>query len=241
MTSATSPATSPALPACGAARLRPGLGGDRRLRHGAGPAPAALPHRPDRRDRPPLAGVIVFAPKAWDVVLNPVVGRISDRSTAPRRQAPALPHPRRPALAACFALLFLGPTSPQWAGAAWVAVAYLACATAYSFFQVPYVAMPAEITDDYDERTRLMTWRVAILAFAILVSGGALPRHPRRLRARVGLPGRRLLRRGAHRARRVGRVARHEAGAGRRERRRRAPPSATSCGSSAPTGPSGCS
>jgi Na+/melibiose symporter-like transporter len=35
--------------------------------------------------------------------------------------------------------------------------------------------MPAEITDDYDERTRLMTWRVAILALAILVSGGASP------------------------------------------------------------------
>ena len=56
-----------------------------------------------------------------------------------------------------------------------MAVAYLACATAYAFFQVPYVAMPAEMTDDYDERTRLMTWRVAILALAILVSGGASP------------------------------------------------------------------
>ena len=47
---------------------------------------------------------------------------------------------------------------------AWVLVFFLACATAYAFFQVPYVAMPAEITASYDERTRLMTWRVAILA-----------------------------------------------------------------------------
>ncbi|MDV3223336.1 MFS transporter [Intrasporangium sp.] len=122
-----------------------------------------------------LAGVIVFAPKAWDVILNPIAGRISDRSQHPDGK-------RRPflvraglLLAACFVLLFAGPTSPAWAGAAWVAVAYLACATAYSFFQVPYVAMPAEMTDDYDERTRLMTWRVAILALAILVSGGASP------------------------------------------------------------------
>ena len=45
------------------------------------------------------------------------------------------------------------------------------CATAYAFFQVPYVAMPAEITDSYDERTRLMTWRVAILAFTIMLAG----------------------------------------------------------------------
>ena len=31
------------------------------------------------------------------------------------------------------------------------------------------------MTDDYDERTRLMTWRVAILALTILVSGGLSP------------------------------------------------------------------
>jgi Na+/melibiose symporter-like transporter len=35
--------------------------------------------------------------------------------------------------------------------------------------------MPAEITDDYDERTRLMTWRVAILALAIMVRGASAP------------------------------------------------------------------
>lgn len=40
---------------------------------------------------------------------------------------------------------------------------------------MPYSALPAELTHDYDERTRLMTWRVAILAVAILVSGGLSP------------------------------------------------------------------
>lgn len=122
-----------------------------------------------------LAGVIVFAPKAWDVLLNPVAGRISDRSE--HRDGNRRPFLIRAGLllAAAFALLFLGPASPLWLGAAWVALAYLACATAYAFFQVPYIAMPAEITDDYDERTRLMTWRVAVLALAILVSGGASP------------------------------------------------------------------
>ena len=45
---------------------------------------------------------------------------------------------------------------------------FLICATAYSIFQVPYVALPAELTADYAERTRLLTWRVAILAVAIL-------------------------------------------------------------------------
>ncbi len=122
-----------------------------------------------------LAGVIVFAPKAWDVLLNPIAGRVSDHS--------AVRHlTRRPfllrggiGLAVCFALLFGGPIGPQWLAALWVLAAFVGCATAYAFFQVPYVAMPAELTDDYTERTRLMTWRVAVLALAILVSGGASP------------------------------------------------------------------
>jgi Na+/melibiose symporter-like transporter len=35
--------------------------------------------------------------------------------------------------------------------------------------------MPAEITGSYVERTRLMTWRVALLALAILLSGASAP------------------------------------------------------------------
>ena len=56
-----------------------------------------------------LAGFIVFLPKAWDVILNPIAGRISDRTVDPRG-------PRRPwllragvGLAVGFALLFAAP------------------------------------------------------------------------------------------------------------------------------------
>ncbi len=122
------------------------------------------------------AGFIVTLPKAWDVILNPIAGRISDRHEDPRG-------PRRPfllragiPLALTFVLIFAGPEmSSQVAEAAWVLVAFLACATAYAFFQVPYVAMPAEMTSSYDERTRLMTWRVAILAFTIMLAGASAP------------------------------------------------------------------
>ncbi len=134
-----------------------------------------------------LAGLIVFLPKAWDVVLNPIAGRISDRSTDPRG-------PRRPyllkaglLLAFFFALLFAAPDlDSKVFDAAWVLVMFVACATAYAFFQVPYVAMPAEITDSYDERTRLMTWRVAILAFAIMLSGATAPAIRDALGGRAG-------------------------------------------------------
>ena len=122
------------------------------------------------------AGLIVFLPKAWDVVLNPIAGRISDRTDDPRG-------PRRPwllraglPLAVAFALIFAGPDLGSSAvDVAWVLLCFLAAATAYAFFQVPYVAMPAEITTSYDERTRLMTWRVAILAFTIMLAGATAP------------------------------------------------------------------
>ncbi|PWN00859.1 MFS transporter [Nocardioides silvaticus] len=123
-----------------------------------------------------VAGFVVFAPKAWDVLLNPMAGRISDRTDDPRG-------PRRPwllraglPLAVAFALIFAGPDlGSAAADTAWVLVCFLAAATAYAFFQVPYVAMPAELTESYDERTRLMTWRVAILALTIMVAGASAP------------------------------------------------------------------
>ena len=167
-------ATAPAL----AARVGRGyaLGGVATGSFGTVPGLMLLPYLTERLGVPAaLAGVIVFAPKAWDVVLNPVAGRISDHSRHPDG-------PRRPfllraglTLAVAFALLFAGPASPQAVAAGWVAVLFLACATAYAFFQVPYVAMPAELTDNPRERTRIMSWRVAVLALAILVSGGLAP------------------------------------------------------------------
>src|SRR5690348_9699571 len=55
------------------------------------------------------AGLLVLLPKAWDVLVNPVAGRISDRTSTPIG-------PRRPyllgggiAVAVLFAVLFAGP------------------------------------------------------------------------------------------------------------------------------------
>jgi Na+/melibiose symporter-like transporter len=123
-----------------------------------------------------VAGLLVLAPKAWDVLVNPVAGRISDRTRSPLGA-------RRPylivggvSLAVLFALIFAAPFGSTGADAAiYVAFMFLAAATAFAFFQVPYVAMPAEMTEGYAERTRLMTWRVAVLALAILVSGAVSP------------------------------------------------------------------
>ena len=122
-----------------------------------------------------VAGLVVFAPKAWDVVLNPWIGNRSDRTES--RWGP-----RRPwmlagglALPPLFVLVFAGPGTPPALAAVWVAGTFLLAATAYGCFQVPYVAQPAEITDDPGERATLMSWRVAALALGILLAGAGAP------------------------------------------------------------------
>jgi GPH family glycoside/pentoside/hexuronide:cation symporter len=122
-----------------------------------------------------LAGVVVLAPKAWDVLLNPWIGARSDRTESSWG-------PRRPwmlvgglALPPLFVLVFAGPGAPPALAAAWVAATFLLAATAYGCFQVPYVAQPAEITDDPGERATLMSWRVAALALGILLAGAGAP------------------------------------------------------------------
>lgn len=123
-----------------------------------------------------VAGLLVLLPKAWDVVFNPVAGRISDRTTG-RLGA------RRPyllyggiGLAITFAALFAGPdTGSATVDALYVAFVFLVCATAFAFFQVPYNALPAELTTSPKERTSITAWRIAVLAVAILISGAGAP------------------------------------------------------------------
>lgn len=123
-----------------------------------------------------VAAFVLLLPKLWDVAFLPIVGNLSDRSVAKRGS-------RRPflllgglALPALFALMFAAPDawSPV-AGAVWVFVFFLLAASAFAFFQVPYIATPAEITDSSRERTTMVAWRVGFLTFGILLFGAGSP------------------------------------------------------------------
>ncbi|WP_407317227.1 MFS transporter [Isoptericola halotolerans] len=123
-----------------------------------------------------MAGLIVTLAKVWDVVIDPVIGAVSDRDRAHHGSRRRLMAAGGLLLPVFFVLTFAVPAS--WgpgAGAAWVLLAFLCAATAFSLFQVPYIALPAELTDDYEERTRLLTARVVVLTVAILAFGGGAP------------------------------------------------------------------
>ncbi|MFE7409478.1 MFS transporter [Streptomyces laurentii] len=122
-----------------------------------------------------VAGAAVFLPKAWDVLVNPLIGAAADRSRAHGGS-------RRPFLLAgavtlppLFALIFAAPPLRGTGAAVYVAVLFLCAATAYAMFQVPYVTMPAEMTEDPVERGRVLGWRVGFLGAAILLSGALAP------------------------------------------------------------------
>lgn len=121
-----------------------------------------------------LAGLVVFAPKAWDFVCNPLAGRVSDRVRRHDRRRPFL-LVAGPLMGVGLAFVFTGPSTPFLLALAWVLVANLAAATAYAFFQVPYLAMSAEVTGDYGVRTQMMAWRVGVVTSAIAVSGVVAP------------------------------------------------------------------
>ncbi|MFC0862509.1 MFS transporter [Sphaerimonospora cavernae] len=122
-----------------------------------------------------LAGLVLFLPKAWDLLVNPLVGRWSDRTSS--RWGP-----RRPWLLAgaavlpvSFAAMFSGPPLTGIPAAVFVGVAFLFASTGYALYEVPYKAMPAEMTGDYHERTSLLQWRMIFVAVSVALSGVVAP------------------------------------------------------------------
>lgn len=122
------------------------------------------------------AGVIVTAAKIWDVIIDPLIGAASDRQYARTGSRRGFMLIGAFTLPVFFALTFAVP--PSWGpvtAAICVLLAFLGTATSFSLFQVPYIALPAELTDSYDERTRLLGWRVVVLTAAILLFGAGGP------------------------------------------------------------------
>ncbi len=123
-----------------------------------------------------FAGILVTGAKVWDVLIDPVIGARSDRSLA-------LHGSRRPFMIAgglllpvFFIITFAVPGGlGPWVSGTWVLIAFVLTATAFSLFQVPYIALPAELASGYDQRTRLISARVVVLTLAILLFGAGGP------------------------------------------------------------------
>jgi GPH family glycoside/pentoside/hexuronide:cation symporter len=119
---------------------------------------------------PGVAGTLIFISRLWDIAGALLIGQWSDRTKS--RWGRRLPFliAGGPLSALAFALLFAAPESLDGrALEAYVLAALILFATGYSLFVVPYLAVPAEITEIPRQRTTMMIYRVMFMTVAGLI------------------------------------------------------------------------
>ncbi|MCZ6619573.1 MAG: MFS transporter [Gammaproteobacteria bacterium] len=111
---------------------------------------------------PSLAGTALFIALCFDAVSDPIAGYLSDtwRSRWGRRHpfmyASAVP------LAVAFYFTFVPPEGlNQWALFTWLTIFTILTRAAMTLYHVPHIALGAELSDDYEERTTIVGYRTA--------------------------------------------------------------------------------
>jgi GPH family glycoside/pentoside/hexuronide:cation symporter len=126
---------------------------------------------------PALAGIALFFPKLWDVISDPIMGAISDmtRSRWGRRR-PYLLFGSIP-FGLTFAIIFIAPHwNSELANAIHVSLLFALGCTAFTVINVPYSSMVAEMSDDYNERMSITSFRMMSASIGALLAGGlAMP------------------------------------------------------------------
>jgi glycoside/pentoside/hexuronide:cation symporter, GPH family len=125
--------------------------------------------------KPGLAGSILLIGKIWDAFNDPIVGVLSDRT----RSRWGRRHPWIIFGAVPFGLFFFlqwlvphfsdDPNVNHWSLFGYYVVIGILFHTCYTVVNLPYTALTPELTQDYDERTSLNSFR-----FAFSISGSIL-------------------------------------------------------------------
>jgi GPH family glycoside/pentoside/hexuronide:cation symporter len=119
---------------------------------------------------PELAGYLLMGSKLYDAIADVIIGRMSDRTRSRWGR-------RRPYLligaivsAGSFFMIFMPPKLDDTALVLYMSAALVIYSTGYSLFNVPYMTMPSEMTRDFQERTRLLSWRTLFVSLGQLLA-----------------------------------------------------------------------
>jgi GPH family glycoside/pentoside/hexuronide:cation symporter len=124
---------------------------------------------------PALAGNALLIGKIWDAINDPLFGWATDRTRSRfgRRRVfmifGAIP------LGIAIALLWFVPAADRLATFTWIAATFILFDTLWTLTNVPYYALTSELTDDYDERSSLTTYRMVMAVPAYLVGAALTP------------------------------------------------------------------
>ena len=109
---------------------------------------------------PGLVAIILFVGRSWDFVNDLLVGYLSDRTrTKWGRRRPFLLFGAIP-FGLSFVLLWLSPNFSQTGLIIYYSLAYIVYEALATLVYMPYFALTPELTSDYDERTKLTSFRM---------------------------------------------------------------------------------
>jgi len=125
-----------------------------------------------------LVGVAIAISLVFDAVVDPLVGSWSDNVGGKIGRRLPLMMLGTPLMCIALGLLFSPPSHmPTMGLLAWLAITSVAVRSLLSVFNVPYIALGAEMADGYAERSSVVAWRalagivagvlVAVLAYNI--------------------------------------------------------------------------
>lgn len=120
---------------------------------------------------PAVAGTVLLVAKAWDAVIDPAIGRLTDRTGGRRRWVATATLP----LALLFAAVWWGLPLTGIAAAVVYTLLLVAYNTAFSAAVIPYGALTPALTTDYDDRTRLNAARMGWSMVGGIVAGIGVP------------------------------------------------------------------
>ena len=118
-----------------------------------------------------IASLLIGASKLYDAFADPAMGWVSDHTRSRwGRRRPYLVLGGALLAIAMVALFWIPPFDGDGPRTAYMAVVLVFYATAYTVFTIPYMAMPAEMTSAYHQRTELMSWRVMAVGVSQIIA-----------------------------------------------------------------------
>jgi len=120
---------------------------------------------------PAKAALAIFIGKSWDYINDPIIGYLADRTRSRwGRRRPYLLLGFIPFGLAFMMMWYRPPFEGQWALMAYYAFAYFVYDSLFTVVSMPYMALTPELTQDYDERTSLTSYRMAFSLIGGLVA-----------------------------------------------------------------------
>jgi GPH family glycoside/pentoside/hexuronide:cation symporter len=124
---------------------------------------------------PSLAGNALLIGKIWDAVNDPLFGWITDKTKSRFGKRRVFMLFGAVPLAIAIALLWFVPTQDRVWTFIWIAATFILFDTVWTLTNVPYYALTSELTDDYDERSSLTTYRMVMAVPAYLLGAAVTP------------------------------------------------------------------